>query len=335
VEANAMALFSSTMRHMMKKSLGFTLIEVLLVVVIISMIMMMTMGYIQQKTQAMRNDRVSAQMQQVLSAGLSYYVARGKWPDSMNDLQSGSSPYLPPTFKSPWGMNYFVAHTIPLFYVYTPIRSASSTSGTALANATVIAGTLPLGYTSSDTTTSGIPDPNHKCPSNSNSCTVAASVNIPGQNLNNATAVNYAGLYHNGACVPAPQCPVDMNGKTMTPQIFVVPVQVNGVNDKDQIENVYPISSFAAFAKGPASTPPGCSNTGINAGIGVNCDFTGGTPLPSGGQYWRVCISAATEKGTVRPTTPDWGKAEGIVMAITRCAVTDEPTGSGFDVWQQ
>jgi prepilin-type N-terminal cleavage/methylation domain-containing protein len=318
----------------MKKQIGFTLIEMLLVLVIASMIIIMGIGYMQQRTQAMRNDRVSAQMQQILNAGLSYYVANGKWPVKISDLQS-SPAYLPATFKSPWGKGYFIANTPALFYAYTQIESAS-TSGSAFANASVIAGTLPLGYTSRETPIAGSPpSASSLCSPGNRDCTVAASVNIPGQNLNNATAVNYAGLYHSGACVPAPECPVDKDGKTMIPQIFVVPVQINGVNDNPSgTPNVYPISSFAAFAQtqfggNPGPKPQACPGSSS----GNTCNISGGTPSPSD-RYWRVCIAATTEKGSVSPTNPNWGKYEGIVMAITRCAVNNEPTGSGFDVWQ-
>ena len=43
--------------------------------------------------------------------------------------------------------------------------------------------------------------------SSANTCEVVAAVNIPGQNLNNAGAVTFAGLYYHGGCVPVPQCP--------------------------------------------------------------------------------------------------------------------------------
>src|SRR5437867_3685275 len=82
------------------------------------------------------------QMQQVLNAGLSYYVVNGTWPTQMSDLQG---TYLPPAsvpFVNPWGNDYLIATspTTQLFYVYTQINTVSS--GAANSTATILAGTL-------------------------------------------------------------------------------------------------------------------------------------------------------------------------------------------------
>src|SRR5580704_3955793 len=109
------------MKRQAKK--GFTLIEMLLVLVIVSSLIYMLFGYVQQKTMQMRIDRTSLQMQQILNAGLSYYVGNGKWPVSVgtaynltanpsagtNLLQTNG--YLPKgvTIASPFGGgNYFI-----------------------------------------------------------------------------------------------------------------------------------------------------------------------------------------------------------------------------------
>lgn len=325
-----------------KKIEGFTLIEMLLVLVIASMIIYLALGYIQQKTLTTRMDRTSLQMQQILNAGLSYYVANGKWPANIDCLEGTGDAtciqYIPKDLTSPWGDKYKVLSKNALFYVYAQITSASA-SGSAAATANTIAGTLPLAYTTS--TTPNPPSAGTACATASTSCYVVASVNIPGQNLNNATAVNFAGLYKHGGCVPVPRCPVDANGNTMTPEIMVVPVSVSGVNDANSSQ-VYPISSFTAYAKGPPSAnPPACDNYGPP----VACDAAN-APSSYTPTYWRACLQVVTEKGDVAetnvgglampnpPTAFPWG-GNVTLMAITRCAIKNEPSGSPFTVFSQ
>ncbi len=330
---------------MIKRQQGFTLVEMMLVAVIISMMVYAGLNYTQQKTQQMRNDRASLQIQQILNAGLAFYVANGAWPNNIACLQglgsadpacNSSTQYLPNSLTSPWGQSYHVASNTTnssiapqLLYVYTAI-TAQSAAGGAFANAKAIAGTLPLAYTSSSTSTP--PDPTSDCTASSLTCHVVASVNIPGQNLNNARAINFAGLYHHGGCVPVPECPVDATGTTMTPQIMVVPVQVSGVNDAGT-NNVYPISSFTAYARGgsPLNTaPPNCDNSSaFNTSADCSQEITG----PAAKAYWRVCLQVVTEKGDVQTTRTDlWGN-NATLMAVTRCAVSDEAAGSTFQVY--
>ena len=331
---------------MMKRQLGFTLIEMMLVALIISMIVYAGINYTQQKTQQMRTDRASLQIQQILNAGLAFYVANGAWPDNLACLQglgsedpncNSSTQYLPNPLTNPWGQNFNLASNTTnssiapqLLYVYTAITAQSPTSASAGANAKVIAGTLPLAYTSANNDTP--PDPAANCTNTALSCNVVASVNIPGQNLNNARAINFAGLYHHGGCVPVPECPVDASGTTMTPQIMVVPVQVSGVNDANT-NNVYPISSFTAYARGntPLDTaPPNCDNsTSYNTSDDCTQEISG----QAAKAYWRVCLQVVTEKGDVQTTRSDpWGN-NATLMAVTRCAVTNESAGSTFQVY--
>lgn len=352
---------------------GFTLIEMLLVLVIISMVIYLGIGYVQQKSTAMRIDRASIQVQQILNAGLTYYVANGKWPDmSSSSYQLTGTNTLQPdyfptgTVANPFGGgNYFVmpgatstSGTIttppPYLYVFTKIPGSAS-SGSAVAIANTLAGRLPLGYATATAPGASTPPPNdNTCVAGSTTpseCYVVGIVNIPGQNLNNASAVNYAGIYHNGGCVPVPTCPVDSSGNTMTPQIMVVPVAVSGSNDS-QSTNVYPISSFTAYATvtstGANATPPACSS-GSDTTCYSGVSGSTGTPITTG-KYWRVCLQVVTERGTVSwqtgsaatmtqpastvTTANNWGSTA-TLMAITRCAITNEPSGSSFEVYSQ
>ena len=264
---------------------GFTLVEMLLVMVIVGILMFAGIRYIEQRTLQMRIDRTALQSQQILNAGLAYYVNNSTWPTNLACLYGNiAAPcaiaYLPTpasgTMNNPWGQPYQVANSNQLFYVYSSVtqNAKNTTIGTAQSEASVIAGELPLSYTSVDTSSTP-PDPTQPCTS-AGACNVVAAVNIPGQNLNNADAVTFAGVYHHGGCVPVPVCPVDPNGNNLIPQIMVVPLSVSGVNDASpNNSNVYPISSFTAYSTSnngnavpPAPTtptddqPPACDAAG-------------------------------------------------------------------------
>lgn len=312
---------------------GFTLLEMLLVMTIVSMFIFVSVGYVQQRTLALSIDRASAQMQQVLNAGLSYYVNNGTWPADLTTLQNGS--YLPTgAFNSPWGTSYSVSSSQTLFSVSMSLPAALVNQS---AIGTILAGKLPLATSNTSSSTTQQPcgvtpwGAPMTCPVTTTTSTITAYVNVPGQNLNNASAVNYAGLYHNGACVPAPECPVDKTGATMTPQVLLVPVSVSGMNDNST--NVYPMSSFTAYATTLTDTasggPPACASN-ANQSTACYSDVWGGTPISSG-KYWRACLQVVTEKGSVVWTSTTGQYAT--ILAITRCGITNENTGSGFNVW--
>ncbi len=322
---------------------GFTLIEILMVLVVVSILVWSSVAYFQQRAQQMRVDRTTMDMQQILNAALSYYIANGSWPPSPSlDCLQGVSPcstkYLPSNLKSAWdGSLYKTAANAQLFYVYVQVTTKGD-HAQGIAN--TIAGSLPLSYTtysSSAPVNNTVPTSGTTC-ANQKSCVVVGSVNIPGQNLNNARSVNFAGLYHHGGCIPVPQCPVDAKGNTMTPQVMVVPVSVSGVNNtinnQNQQYQLYPITSFTAYATetSPLSAnPPPCKG-----GSGGVC-----TPLngSASSAYWRACLQVVTERGDVATTNTGtgasaWGQYV-TLLAITRCASNNEPAGSNFTVFTQ
>lgn len=322
---------------------GFTLTETLLVLTIISAVLYMGLTYFQQKALQMRIDRTTTQMQQILNAGLSYYVANGRWPvnagvsvnitTTPNNLLQQNG-YLPTgvTIRSPWGTNYLIYTDANgrLFSVYTSVTSGSS--GLATAAARTVSGTLPLSYI----TTAAPPAAIANCAAASPTCFVVGGVNIPGQNLNNATAVNFTGVYRHGGCVPVPTCPVDAGGTTMTPQIQIAPVSVSGLNDPST-GAVYPISSFTAYARGPAANPPACTGATVTPQCGQAGTLQG--PAPASGQYWRACLQVVTQRGNVQTTNTstsntatDFGGNVSL-MGITRCAITNETAGSLFTIY--
>ena len=309
----------------LRKTNGVTLLEMLLVLTIIASITVMIVGYIQQKTDEFKRDKTAMQMQMILNAGMEYYLNSNlatppnnqpQWPTSIAEMQPN---YLPTgTINSPWGQSYTVSVNAAgsLFQVTTTIPGAT----TGDTNAQIIAGRLPLATCTSVSGVAGCPV--------AGTATVTASVSIPGQNLNNARAVNFGSLYTVNGCVPKPSCPLKM-----TEEILVVPVSVNGTNDQTgQIplpaasQNVYPISSFTANAIDLGKSSKGNDCAG-NANVQCSWGGTGGGD-PGAAGYWRVCLSVTTEKGAVPIST-----VMGTVMAITRCVPVGEQPGTGIGVW--
>ncbi|OAI48747.1 hypothetical protein AYO45_04180 [Gammaproteobacteria bacterium SCGC AG-212-F23] len=312
---------------------GFTLVEMLLVLVIMSIILSMLIGYTQQKMDQLRRDRTSLMMQQILNAALSYYVNNGKWP--ANHWNGGGDPFVVNylgnrTWKNPWGGTFDDLSANGIFYLCTIIPSTGS-STTAIANAAIIAGSLPNAYTSSNNCSGVQPPAANNC-SAGQPCYVVSAVQIPGQNLNNARSVNFADLYNSGACVPQPTCPTGMVGA-----VFTVPAAVSGVNDTGSL-NTYPVSSFTSYATGAwGSTlePPIC-----NEGANEACLSAVPPPLTSfNGTFWRACLSVTTEKGVVNNMAQKDTVNVGKILVITRCVPADtsglitEPRGGDIGIY--
>jgi hypothetical protein len=287
----------------------------------------------QQRAENMRIDKAVLQMQYLLNAGLAHYVANGSWPGTANTpvtysaagvggLQGSYVPNtaIPTPFTGYYTTVFYTSgSTNPPLNTFVVEMTVPGNSGHVTAIANMIAGRMPM----ATTTTSG------------SGVTVSAYVNIPGQNLNNAGAVNFAGLYHQGACVPVPSCPnvTTGGGVSTTPQVFIVPVSISGVNDQGSSNNVYPISSFTAYATQPAADPDACYSG--STGSPPDCAGTlpsGATPPPSG-LFWRACLQVITERGNVQETrTDDWG-SNVTLAAFVRCGIPNEPEGSDFTVF--
>ncbi len=320
---------------------GFTLLEMLLVLVIISAILLMIINYATQKTDELRIDRASLQIQQIENAALSYYISYAKWPackkqpcifdattTTDNDLQK--EKYVPNVvINNPWGQPYQILNkdiSGGNFIIQTSIPAGATSSLFAATTASILVGRLPLAYTSPTAGALDDPPDPAKCKAGE-ACYIISQVSVPGQNLNNARSVNFANIYHSGGCVPVPPCP-GTDPTAMQPQIMAIPVSVSGVNDDNSL-NVYPISSFTAYATGPTASalidPTQCTS-------GKSDDCTADKTSFNNG-FWRVCLSITTEKGVVsnnnQPSTVNMGS----ILAITRCAPPEEPVGSVFDVW--
>lgn len=326
---------------LMKKRLqtqkGFTLLELLLVIAIMSGIMVMVMRGMTQKIDETRRDRVVVQVQQILNSALSYYIGTGRWPVKNEGVCKGDADksdlstliragYLTGDFKhNPYGQAYgFQVSCNPTtnnFYVETWFPNSTE--------AGIVAGRLPLA------------EIHDKVKNDS----VRAGVNIPGQNINNARAYNFGNLYHSGACVPAPVCP-----NNMKQQIVVIPVSVSGLNETSS-SKIYPISSFTAYAYGAPGNPPDPNPVMGGKNVATCNNYIKPTPCsghdstippqPSDGKiddntaYWRVCLNVVTAKGNTNPDNkPNENFAKNVtVLAITRCGPPSEPVGSDFTVF--
>lgn len=326
---------------------GVTLVEILLVMVIVSAIVYMGIGYVQQRALNLRIDRTAAQMQQILNAAMVYYVNHGEWPADVACLQGGAAAPCDVTYiQSPLyiplspGSQYGAYVSGTNFIVYAAVTASQPGS---YAEAMAVVGKLPLGYA---TVAGGVPG---SCTPTSTTCYAEGYVTVPGQNLNNATSVNFAGVYHNGACVPVPSCPVDSQSATLLPEIMVVPTSVMGANDEPTYNatncnpqdtsgcsvSAYPLTSFTASTTGGTdSQPPSCS-TGAAQDCYESYDVSGAAGPTMSGTFWRVCLNVVTEKGEVVPSSNAQGQLTGSVMAITKCRMQDEPQSSDFSVYTQ
>jgi type II secretory pathway pseudopilin PulG len=316
---------------------GISLIEMLLVMVVISAFLVMGTSYLQQRATRLQIDKTSAQIQQIINASIAYYIINGAWPN-MTTLVG--SHYFTSTPKSPWissnaavGQYYIGQDPTSLnLYVWTEIDS--SKPGAAAGYTKVIAGELPFAYVANPANaprSPGLNQPPGVSTCTGTPCTVVAYATVPPQNLNKAKAINFGGLYHHGACVPVPSCPVDAGGTTMVPSVFIVPTSVSGVSDAVLGSTaVYPISSFTGYATGGTdSNPPNCD--GATDADTPSCPTT--TPVS---KYWRACVDLVTERGDVSDTgstgKQSWGQYV-TVTALTRCAGANEESGSNFSVF--
>lgn len=360
---NKIFMVDNLMNMTKRTQTGFTLLEMILVLAIMASILGLITNYGSQRMNQFRRDRTAAQMQQILNAGLAYYVSNGTWPVVCGTpaTLSGSSTlqtsgYLPAVnITSPYSAGAYTidcSSTTGLFKVSTVVSRQSE--------AQIMSGQLPM-----VTTAIYNSGPQY---------TVTAQVNIPGQNLNNARSVNFGSLYHHGACVPAPSCPAGMS-----PQIIVVPGAIAGVAGPPTASDgtttnctstvysstgsivtsgsnacrkikYYPIDSFAAYATGPSAATSAAGPTSCDGLASPPCyqTITSGANNPAnkitdGNKYWRVCLSVYTESGAVsiaeepqqeNDNTMYWTHALGYVFATTRCTPTaGEPSGSDFNAF--
>ena len=86
---------------------GFTLIEILLVVVIICMLATIVTVSVPKHLEKARVNKARADIGALSIAIQSYYMEEGKYPPSLDVLSSGDDPYLEKGIPNdPWGGTY-------------------------------------------------------------------------------------------------------------------------------------------------------------------------------------------------------------------------------------
>jgi prepilin-type N-terminal cleavage/methylation domain-containing protein len=333
-----------------KKITGFTMMEILLVMVIISILFFMAANYMQQRLRDERINRTVIQMQQVINGALNYYAEKKDWPvvpgtwTSSSFLQDAgyitADTYNGPWPKSPWWAHPRSSYILGMdaekkkLIIFTYIGVGNQ----AVINSQILAGKIPSAQS---------------CSNPNADCYFTVTIPIPGQNLINATGVHYIGMVHSGACIKAPLCP----SSSMEPMIMVIPSSVFGITKQptgsapDCTENnlygcsfnSFPITAYVGYATAltAALTTSGQQISPIQCGTTATqqtcVSDSGNTPITgnAGDRYWRVCIGIDTSNGRVSPTTNIWGQLTGTVLVFTRCSPTTENNkNSGFNVYQ-
>ena len=95
-----------------KNTRGFTLVELLLVLVILALIGGLVLPGIIGKAEGAKVKAAGSQVSRLAMAVESYYLDTGETPDNLDDLVNGSvdgwnGPYVKPSsLKDPWGKEY-------------------------------------------------------------------------------------------------------------------------------------------------------------------------------------------------------------------------------------
>ena len=88
------------------KAAGFTLIEILLVVVIIGMLATIAAINVPKFLGQGREGKAKADVSSISTALHLYNMNEGKYPSSLSALQEGNDPYMQSIPKDPWGKDY-------------------------------------------------------------------------------------------------------------------------------------------------------------------------------------------------------------------------------------
>jgi general secretion pathway protein G len=98
---------NSRQRTSARRRGGFTLIEVMLVVVIIGMLATLAIVNVPKYMKRSQINTVKGQIRSLSTAINAYYMEEGKYPSSLNDLVSGDDPYIEGKVPAdPWGNQY-------------------------------------------------------------------------------------------------------------------------------------------------------------------------------------------------------------------------------------
>lgn len=87
-------------------SAGFTLIEILLVVVIIGMLATIAAINVPKFLGQGREGKARADVSNISTMVEAYNMNEAKYPSSLSALSEGNNPYMPKIPKDPWGHEY-------------------------------------------------------------------------------------------------------------------------------------------------------------------------------------------------------------------------------------
>lgn len=136
------------------KLLGFTLIELLFVIAISSILVSLGIVMMQQRNQQAKVEKTALQMQQLMLAGLAYYVDNNCWPETGTCLATTPlfDKYIPINGRTnPWGSSYaFSIQTANAFQVQvnTPTMAIAQRVAGMLPKAGTATCPVPSGGTS-------------------------------------------------------------------------------------------------------------------------------------------------------------------------------------------
>ncbi len=88
------------------KAAGFTLIEILLVVVIIGMLATIAAINVPKFLGQGRDGKAKADVSSIATAINAYNMVEGKYPSGLGALTEGNDPFMTSIPKDPWGRDY-------------------------------------------------------------------------------------------------------------------------------------------------------------------------------------------------------------------------------------
>lgn len=92
--------------EVLRKTAGFTLIEILLVVVIIGMLATIAAINVPKFLGQGREGKAKADVSSIATAINAYNMVEGKYPSGLGALTEGNDPFLQTLPKDPWGRDY-------------------------------------------------------------------------------------------------------------------------------------------------------------------------------------------------------------------------------------
>lgn len=123
---------------LLNRRAGFTLIEIMLVVVIVGMLATLLTISIPKQLDKARKNKATADIAALATAVQAYYMDEGKYPASLDALASGEEPYLEKGIpKDPWGRDYIYAYPgshKPFKFDITSLGADGATSDDDIAN---------------------------------------------------------------------------------------------------------------------------------------------------------------------------------------------------------